>query len=334
MDIVTQGLLGASLAQSAAGKDLRTATAVGFAAGLLPDADGLIRSGSDPLMFLEFHRHFTHSLVFIPIGAALATLLLWPFFRRRLPFTRLYWYAFLGFALAGALDACTSYGTHLLWPFSDTPVAWGIISIVDPVFSLILLVAVGIGIYWRRNTAARIAVLLAGTYLVFGAWQQQRVEAVALALAADRGQTVERLLVKPTLGNLVLWRTLYVADGRLYADAVRMGLSGNDRVYEGQSRPMLRPDDVQRAPEIGIQSRDVVRFAKFADGLLVRHPTRATMIGDARFAMLPTQLRPLWGIEAATDAPASHARFVTDRTMSRHERRQFIDMLLGRPLTP
>ena len=56
MDIVTQGLLGATLAQSAAARDTRLATGVGFAAGLLPDADSLIRSGSDPLLFLEFHR--------------------------------------------------------------------------------------------------------------------------------------------------------------------------------------------------------------------------------------------------------------------------------------
>ncbi|MDH3713448.1 MAG: metal-dependent hydrolase [Gammaproteobacteria bacterium] len=334
MDIVTQGLLGAGLAQSAAGKDLRAATAVGFAAGLLPDADGLIRSGSDPLLFLEFHRHFTHALVFVPIGAALATLLLWPFFRRRMSLMRLYVYAFLGYSLAGVLDACTSYGTHLLWPFSDTPVAWGIVAIVDPVFSLILLAAVGIGIYSRHNTAARTALLLAGAYLVFGAWQQQRVEAVALALAADRGQTVERLLAKPTLGNLVLWRTLYVADGTLHADAVRMGLVGDNRIYEGQSRPLLRPEDVRHSSEMSFRSRDMLRFANFADGLLVRHPTRAGMIGDARFAMLPTQLRPLWGIESDTAAPSAGARFVTDRSMSRHERQQFIDMLLGRSLTP
>jgi len=54
MDSVTQGLLGASLAQSATAKNLRLATAMGFAAGLLPDADGLIRNDSDPLLFLEF----------------------------------------------------------------------------------------------------------------------------------------------------------------------------------------------------------------------------------------------------------------------------------------
>lgn len=329
MDIVTQGLLGAGLTQSAARRDLRLATVVGFAAGLLPDADGLIRSSDDPLLFLEFHRHFSHSLVFVPVGAALAALLLWPFVRRRLSVPRLYAFAFLGYSLAGVLDACTSYGTHLLWPFSDTPVAWGIVSIVDPIFSLILLVAVLAGFHWRRSHAARAGLLLACAYLALGAWQHARVETVARDLAARRGHTVERLLVKPTIANLLLWRTLYVADGTVHADAVRPGWLGDTRVYEGESRALLSAEALA-ASDARIKATDVRRFARFADGLLVRHPTRAAMIGDARFAMLPTQLRPLWGIEPASDTPGATARFVTDRSMSPAERRRFVDMLLGR----
>ena len=75
----------------------------------------------------------------------------------------------------------------------------------------------------------------------------------------------------------------------------------------------------------------MTRFARFADNLLVHHPTRPAMIGDARFAMLPTTLRPLWGIEPDRTSPAG-VRFVTDRSMSQQQRRQFFDMLLGRPI--
>ena len=91
-------------------------------AGLLPDADALIYSASDPLLQLEYHRHFSHALVFIPFGAALATLLLWPLLRHHIPLGALYRYALLGYGTGGLLDACTSYGTHLLWPFSHQPI--------------------------------------------------------------------------------------------------------------------------------------------------------------------------------------------------------------------
>lgn len=77
MDLLTQGLLGGVLAQSVARKEeKKLATLVGIAAGLLADADVLISSSSDPLLNIEYHRHFTHSLLFIPFGAAIALALL------------------------------------------------------------------------------------------------------------------------------------------------------------------------------------------------------------------------------------------------------------------
>ena len=87
MDILTQSLLGATVAQSASRKkETRIATLIGFLSGMLADADVLIRSAEDTLYTIEYHRHFTHSLIFIPLGALIATALLWPFMKKRLPF--------------------------------------------------------------------------------------------------------------------------------------------------------------------------------------------------------------------------------------------------------
>ena len=47
-----------------------------------------------------------------------------------------------GYATHGLLDACTSYGTQLFWPFSDERVAWNNSSIVDPLFTLPILALV------------------------------------------------------------------------------------------------------------------------------------------------------------------------------------------------
>ncbi len=67
MDPLTQGVLGASLPQSAGrGRYAASAGLLGFFAGMAADLDVLIRSNTDPLLFLEYHRQFTHSLVFIP----------------------------------------------------------------------------------------------------------------------------------------------------------------------------------------------------------------------------------------------------------------------------
>ena len=81
MDLLTQGLLGAALAQAGSKQqETRIATGVGFFAGLLADADILIQSDQDPLLTVEFHRHFTHSIFFVPFGALIAALILWFFF--------------------------------------------------------------------------------------------------------------------------------------------------------------------------------------------------------------------------------------------------------------
>ena len=68
MDPLTQGLLGATAAANSrlAKAPRAVALGLGFLGGLAADPDVLLRSTSDPLLFLPFPRQSTHSLVFIP----------------------------------------------------------------------------------------------------------------------------------------------------------------------------------------------------------------------------------------------------------------------------
>jgi len=328
MDIVTQGLLGAAVAQAGSRpSEVRLASLVGFCAPLLADADALIHFSEDPLLFLEYHRHFSHALLFIPIGALLASLLLWPLLKKRLKFSRVYLFALLGYATAGLLDACTSYGTHLLWPFSDDRTAWSIISIFDPIFSLALITAIIIGIIKYQPFAARVGVLFAAAYLSLGIIQHDRAESLAYLQAQQRGHIIERLIIKPTLGNLLLWRSVYETSGRYYVDAVRVGLT-DSKVFTGNS---VQAFNIKRdLPQLTNKMRlyqDIERFIFFSDGFLAWHPEHANVLGDVRYAMLPTSILPLWGIELPLDAPNDAVTFNTYRTMSDTERNAFFAML-------
>ena len=240
MDILTHGLLGGTLAQSCSKKEeARAASTVGFVAALLADADALIQSSSDPLLTLEYHRQFTHSLIFIPFGALLVALILWPALRKfgqPLGFRRVYLYALLGCATSGFLDACTSYGTHLLWPFSGERIAWSIMPIFEPVFTLILGAAMVVGWRARKTLPGRIGLLLAAVYLSIGWLQHQRAEEAIRATISQRGHEAGKLTVKPTMGNLLLWRSIYRSGGNYHVDAVRVGL-GTVRVYPGNTAP-------------------------------------------------------------------------------------------------
>ena len=334
MDILTHGLLGGALAQSCSRKsETRAATTVGFFAALLADADALIRSSDDPLLTLEYHRQFTHSLIFIPVGALLASLILWPVFKvfgQPFGFRRIYLYALLGCATSGLLDACTSYGTHLLWPFTGERIAWSIISIFDPLFSLILGAVMFVGLRWRKTLPARIGLLLAAAYLSIGWLQHQRVEDAMHATALLRGHEAERLTVKPTMGNLLLWRSIY-RSGKLYhVDAVRVGLGGTARVYPGNTvRAFDLHQDMPGLSSASTLHQDIRRFDMFSDGYLALHPDDPGLIGDVRYAMLPTSARPLWGIRLDMRHPEAHVQFETSRWMSIREIEQFIGMLRG-----
>ena len=328
MDLLTQGLLGACLAQSRAPRhEQRLASAIGFFAGIIADADILIRSSSDPLLNLEYHRHFSHSLLFIPFGALLASLLLWPFLRTRLSFKPLYIYCLLGFSLSGFLDACTSYGTHLLWPFTDERISFSIIAIIDPLFSLVLLLALLLS--WKTQLAryAQAGLLIAGCYLLIGALQHHRAEQFAMQLAEQRGHQPERLLVKPTLANLLLWRSVYQYQDQFYIDAVRVGLLADNHVYYGGklTKYSVTPglDELLR--------NDIERFSHFSDGFIAQHPEHSHIIGDVRYAIEPTSTIPLWGIELHPgQSPAVSFRFF--RQVNEEQKSRFIIMLLGKSL--
>lgn len=330
MDVVTQGLLGAALSISVAQhRDIRLASGVGMLAGLLADADVLIASASDPLLTVEFHRHFTHSVFFIPFGALLAAGLLWPLLRKRLGFRMLYLYCLAGYSLSGFLDACTSYGTHLFWPLSDERISLYLISIIDPVFTTILLLAVALAWRYRQAWLVYIGLALCCSYLVLGYIQLQRATAMAGELALAREHRVEKLVVKPSLANLLLWRSTYISDNTIHIDALRAGVE-NKKVYAGGSVPLFVPErDAAMIPVDSVLYQDILRFRQFADGFIAMDPQVPHLLGDMRYSMLPNALDSLWGITLDFDHPERHAHYGFYRVNTRDVRARFWSMLLG-----
>lgn len=332
MDILTQGLLGGVLAQSVARQtEKKVATLAGLFAGLLADADILIRSADDPLLSIEYHRHFTHSVLFIPLGAAIAALILWPLLRRYLLFKRLYLFCLAGFSLSGVLDALTSYGTLLFWPFSEQRIALNLIAIVDPVFTLILLIGLLLGLWLPGRRLALLALLLCAGYLGFAGIQQQRAQEVMAELTAERSHEPGLHVVKPTLGNLLLWRSVYRHEERIYVDAVRVGLLAENRIYPGDSVIRFNwPVDLPGLDGKTVLARDIQRFERFSDGFVALDPGQENVLGDMRYSMLPTGVRPLWGIEFDAGKPHSHVEYRFFRDSSPQLRETFMAMLLGR----
>ena len=98
MDPVSQGLLGTALASSfAQKKEIKFASFCGLIGGIAPDIDVLIKSDSNPLLFIEYHRHFTHSLLFVPFGGLIVSFFLYLIFFKQKKFKTIFFLQLLVF---------------------------------------------------------------------------------------------------------------------------------------------------------------------------------------------------------------------------------------------
>ncbi|MFT5694831.1 MAG: inner membrane protein [Myxococcota bacterium] len=329
MDPLSQGAVGAAAALIVARPEhARTAALVGALSGMAPDLDVFIRSSTDPLLFLEYHRQFTHSLLFIPVGALICALLARPLLRCEITSRTIYGFCFIGYGSHGLLDACTSYGTRLFWPISDFRVAWNNVSVVDPSFTLPLLIAVGVATYKAKPRIAQLAGVCAVAYLLLGVAQRERAETMGGELAASRGHTPNQVDAKPAFGSLLLWKTLYEHEGRIYVDAVRLALQA--KPFPGQSVERLNLQrDFPWLAEESQQARDVQRFRWFSSDQLATDPSQNNRIIDVRYSMVPNRVEALWGIELDQNAgPAAHVKFVTSRKPSDEQRSEMLRMLI------
>jgi len=297
MDPLSQACLGASLSQSSTGDRSKQLSAliIGGLSGMVPDLDVFIRSAEDPLLFLEYHRQFTHSLFFVPFGALICTFLFYLFMKKNLSFKQIYLFSFLGFATHGLLDACTSYGTQLYWPFSNLRVAWNTVSIIDPLFTLPVLLLIFLAVIKKQALYARLSLLYVVLFMSFGLLQKQRAEEMINELAQSRGHQIEKLLAKPSFANRHVWKLMYEHDGRFYVDAVK--LLWRVQLIQGSSVQKL---DIERdfpwLSSDSQQAKDIERFRWFSNDFLAVSESDENFIIDARYSFLPNRIESMWGI--------------------------------------
>ena len=331
MDPLSQAVLGSVASQSVRNKTslIRVGT-IGALAGMAPDLDVLIRSATDPLLSLEYHRQFTHSLIFIPLGAALCAFVFWPFVRRHMSYRQVWLVALVGYATHGLLDACTTYGTMLLWPFSDARIAWSNISVVDPLFTLPLLAAVVLAGINQSAITARLGMVWGLMYLAFGLVQQDRATTAGEALAASRGHDRVAVSSKPSFGNILLWKVIYEHDDRYYVDAVRV--TNGINLFEGDNVARLNIEKHFPWLRAGSQqAKDLERFRWFARDYLAVDEDDSQFVVDIRYSLLPNEIKGLWGIRLEeTLSEDQHVQWTTRRSAGAERFDDLLRLLVGR----
>lgn len=227
MDSLTQLALGAAIGTAVLGRRAGPRAALwGAFCGTLPDLDVLIPYG-DPIRNFTYHRGVSHSLFWLTVAAPLVA---WLIDRCQRSFGRdrgvryqdwllLAWLALVTHPL---LDAFTVYGTQLLLPFSDYPVGLGSIFIIDPLYTVPLLVGVIAACRLHRRAQPRAARwngagLVASTaYLAWSLAAQWHVGNVVARTAAATNLDGGRTLVTPTPFNTLVWRVVVMDDDAYY----------------------------------------------------------------------------------------------------------------------
>ena len=214
MDSVSQLALGAAVGVAVMGRRTSLVKAAGWGAvlGTLPDLDVFIDHG-DPMLNMVLHRAESHALLWLtlcaPVFAAGIARLHgeWPLWRR-------WWLAvWLILITHPLLDTLTIYGTQLALPFSNHPYGLGSVFVIDPLYTLPLLLGLLFALAgWRRPAFAlranAVGLALSTAYLLWGMAVQLHVRGVAQSSLARQGVQAQALLVTPTAFNSVLWRVV------------------------------------------------------------------------------------------------------------------------------
>ena len=188
MDNLTHMLLGATIGQAVGRRRLGwVALVAGAAANTVPDLDVIpLAFVSDALAEWRDHRGLSHSLWFGAVVGPILGWACWRLFRRRSGDPRgadaalkawiTVWTASM--IVHPLLDMSTIYGTQILLPFSDVRYDIPAVGIIDPFYTVILLLAVILGCTVRRwsTPISWIALLCSTSYLVYG-WGQNQITA-------------------------------------------------------------------------------------------------------------------------------------------------------------
>lgn len=339
MDTITQGLLGVVSAQLGFRQRIgRDATWAAAAVTLLPDLDIFV----SPLVELtgaevgeaaisRHHRGLSHSLLMVPVIAAAAAGIWW-WLRRRAanrtrggapgqggegglpagpgqgrapPFGLLYACCFVAALTHPLLDWCTTYGTQLLSPVTDTRYAIDAVPIIDVIYTpLLILTLLACYIIRKFKADPRRATLIVGwtgfvlSVAYLGAGRVMHDLAVRRARQLAAGHNIVAVNAYPALGTIFLWRTVVETEDRWLVTRLRPLRRSDPETLRREAVPKVSDGWIRRAEQLPA----VQAFRWFAMGQV--RPSCETFDGlhvvrfhDMRYGGRPESVNSLWSLE-------------------------------------
>lgn len=334
MDSLTQFALGATVTTLCLGKKLgpRRAAILGGVLGTLPDLD-MFLPFDDPVDSFVFHRGWTHALAVHAVAAPILGEILVRFVAALRDHRALTWLTvFLCLATHALIDAVTVYGTRLFWPFYPDPVGIGSIFIIDPLYTLPLLVVVIWALLqkaWSQRLGrwVRGAVMVSTAYMWLGIALQAHAEGKARAIFAGAGIEATNIFAIAAPFNIVVWKVIGLEEDRYH----NLYLS----LFDGDHDPAIYTHP--RHPELTKCLGEVEAFEKlewFSRGYYRAEMEGAKIvISDLRMGMTPNYV---FQFAIAEIAGSSVQAIAPERDLA-HRRAEngdwdwLLERVLGRP---
>jgi inner membrane protein len=286
LDSLTQIVLGASVGEAVLGKKVgNKALLYGAIAGTIPDLDVIFGIYTDTITAIEWHRGFSHSLFF---SLLLAPILGWLVnkLERKLklgwkPWAKLF---FLGLFTHPILDAFTTWGTQLFWPF-PTRIALNSIFVIDPLYTLPFLVCtVSVLFYQRdsnkRNHLNKLGLLFSTFYLLSTVVVKQVVIQQFEKALHSQEITYTQLSSRPAAFSTILWNA--------NIDTPDAYLIGDYSIFDTQSIRFIKYPKKRNASTKMLGYPNVQRLISISKGwFILEQKKNEWYFNDLRFGTIP-----------------------------------------------
>ncbi len=285
MDSLTQIVLGASVGEAVLGKKVgNKAMLYGAIAGTIPDLDVLTRYFVDTLTATEWHRGFSHSIFFAVVFAPIFGWLISKIERKsRATFMDWSWLMFWGLFTHPVLDAFTTWGTQLFWPF-DLRLAFKSIFVIDPLYTLPFLVFLILTMRQKRLSPKRkkynqMGLFVSCSYLLVTLVLKGIAHRKFVDGLDAQGIEYKAIDTRPTPFNTILWTAnIDVGDAYLIGNYSFFDSKEIDFTAYPKNRKLLGR----------LRSNDKVkRLAKIAEGWYTVTEKNGTLFfNDLRFGLI------------------------------------------------
>ena len=217
MDSLTQLTFGAACGEAILGKKVgRKALVWGAILGTLPDLDVFIPLGS-PVDDFVYHRGFSHSLFLL---TALSPVFAWLITKVHKDTKPLFnkWMLFTFVVLNGSvlLDLLTIYGTQIFWPFDTTPLTVPALFIIDPLFTLPILIGVSSALFLKNHRVNFIGLCLSLAYLIWALGVSVFINGKMEEKLNEQGVPYSQFISSPAPFTTLLWRTVGIHNDQYF----------------------------------------------------------------------------------------------------------------------